>query len=151
MTAVTCSVKSLTHPLKMCGLNKQKGVKSIAHKKFIVRTLIHSLLGLKLFINSVSTRQTVLYQHLKVMTSDNKQLHTTIENDLFDYLLEDLGEGDVVGMILCNEGKQSDKPIGISFRRKDQSSSDVIWSMFDKFSQYNSRLDTMWVVIYSVK
>ena len=40
-------------------------------------TLIHSSLGLKLFINSVSTTQIVLYQHLKVITNEKTQMHTT--------------------------------------------------------------------------
>ena len=49
---------------------------------------------------------------------------------------------------------QNDKPIGISFRRRDQLSADVIWSMFGKDSQSNSRfnaLDTLVVTLHSVK
>ena len=48
---------------------------------------------------------------------------------------------------------QNDKPIGISFRRKDQLSADVVWSVFEKVSQSNSRfnaLDTV-VTVHSVK
>ena len=49
---------------------------------------------------------------------------------------------------------QNDKAIGISFRRKDQLSGDVIWSVFEKVSQSNSRfnaLDTLVVTVHSVK
>jgi len=49
---------------------------------------------------------------------------------------------------------QNDKPIWISFRRKDQLSGEVIWSVFEKVSQSNSRfnaLDTLVVTVYSVK
>jgi len=49
---------------------------------------------------------------------------------------------------------QNDKPIGMSFRRKDQLSADVIWSVFEKVSQLNSRfdaLDTLVVSMHSVR
>jgi hypothetical protein len=48
---------------------------------------------------------------------------------------------------------QNDKPIGISFRRKDQLSGDVIRSVFEKVAQSNSRLDvsdTLVVTVHSV-
>ena len=41
-------------------------------------------------------------------------------NNLFDYMLEDVGDADMVGITIHNEVNQSDKPIGFSFRRKDQ-------------------------------
>jgi len=47
-----------------------------------------------------------------------------------------------------------DKAIGISFRRKDQLSGEVIWSVFEKVSQSNSifnALDTLVVTVHSVK
>jgi len=59
----------------------------------------------------------------------------------------------MVGIAVHNEVNQSDKPIGFSFRRKDQLSSDVIWSVFHKVSQSNSRfnaLDTLIVTVHSV-
>jgi len=49
---------------------------------------------------------------------------------------------------------QNDKPIGISFRRKDQLSGEVIRSVFEKVSQSNSRfnaLNTLVVRVHSVK
>ena len=54
---------------------------------------------------------------------------------MFDHLLENIGDGDMVGITIHNEMNQSDKPIGFRFRRKDQISSDVIWNVFDKVSQ----------------
>jgi len=47
-----------------------------------------------------------------------------------------------------------DKAIGISFRRKDQISEEVIWSVFNKVVQSNARynaLDKLIVVVHSVK
>jgi len=55
-------------------------------------------------------------------------------NNLFDRVLEDVGNADMVGITIHNEVNQSDKPLGFSFRRKDQSNPDVILSVFDKVS-----------------
>ena len=38
----------------------------------------------------------------------------------------------MVGITIQNEVNQNDKAIGISFRRKDQLSGDVIWSVLEK-------------------
>ena len=40
-------------------------------------------------------------------------------NDLFEHALQDVGDGDMVGIAIHNESNQN-KPIGISFRRRDQ-------------------------------
>ena len=40
-------------------------------------------------------------------------------NNLFDHVLEDVGDADMVGINIHNEVNQSDKPIGFSFRRKE--------------------------------
>ena len=75
-------------------------------------------------------------------------------NDLFGHVLHDAGDGDMVGITIRNQVNQSDKPVGISFRRKDQLSGDVIWSVFDKVSQSNSRfiaLDTLVINVISVR
>jgi len=60
----------------------------------------------------------------------------------------------MVGITIQNQVNQNDKPIGISFRRKDQISGEVIWSVIEKVSQSNSRLnalDTLVVNVHSVK
>jgi hypothetical protein len=60
----------------------------------------------------------------------------------------------MVGIAIRNEIIQRDKPIGISFRRWNQISGNVIWSVFEKESQSNSRfnaLDTLTVEVYSVR
>jgi len=60
----------------------------------------------------------------------------------------------MVGITIQNQVNQNDKPIGISFRRKDQLSGDVIWSVLERVSQSNSRfnaLDTLVVTVHSVK
>jgi hypothetical protein len=57
----------------------------------------------------------------------------------------------MVGITIHNRVQQNDKPIGISFRRKDQLAGDVIWSIFEKVSQSNARfyaLDTLVVTTF---
>jgi hypothetical protein len=60
----------------------------------------------------------------------------------------------MVGITIQNEVNQNDKPIGISFRYKDQVSEDVIWSVFEKVTQSNSRFtarDRLVMTVHSVK
>ena len=74
-------------------------------------------------------------------------------NDLFEHALQDVGHGHMVGIALHNEVNQSKRPIGISFRRRDRLSGDVIWSVF-QVSQSNSRFnafDTLTVLVHSVR
>ena len=47
-------------------------------------------------------------------------------NELFEHALQDLGDADMVGVSNHNEVNQNDKPIGISFGRRDQFSVDTI-------------------------
>jgi len=64
-------------------------------------------------------------------------------NDLFEHVLQNVIDSDMVGMTIRNQVNQSDKPIGINFRWKDHLSRDVIWSVFDKVSQSNSRFNAL--------
>ena len=76
-----------------------------------------------------------------------------IVNNMFRRVLEDEGNGDMVGIIIRNEVNQNDKPICFSFSRKDQLSPDVIWSVFDKMSQSNARFNatiTLLVTVHTV-
>ena len=52
-------------------------------------------------------------------------------NDLYKHVLFDVGDSDMVGITIRNQVNQNDKPIGISFRRKDQLSADVICRVFE--------------------
>ena len=73
-------------------------------------------------------------------------------NDLFEHALRDIGDRDMVGISIHNESNQTNKPIVISFRRRDQLSIDAIWSVFE-VTQSNARsnaLDTLTVVMHSV-
>ena len=51
-------------------------------------------------------------------------------NDLFEHALQDVGDGNMVGIAIHNESNQN-KPKGINFRRRDQLSVDAIWSVFE--------------------
>jgi len=75
-------------------------------------------------------------------------------NDLFEHVLRDVDDADMFGITIQNQVKQNDKPVGISFRQKDQLTGDVIWSVFENVSQSNSRfnvLDTLVVTVHSVR
>ena len=75
-------------------------------------------------------------------------------NELFEYALQDVSDGDMLGITIQNQVNQNDKPIGISFRRKDQLTGEVIWSVFEKMSQSSARfnvLDRLVVTVHSVK
>ena len=75
-------------------------------------------------------------------------------NDLYEHALRDVDDSVMVGTTIQNHVNQNDKPIGISFRRKDQLTADVISSVFERVSQSNSRfeaLDTLVVSVHSVK
>ena len=58
-------------------------------------------------------------------------------NVLFQHALNEVDDSDMVGITIQNQVNQNDKPIGISFRRKDQLSG-------DEFRECHSRiLDSM--------
>jgi len=64
-------------------------------------------------------------------------------NDLFRHAIQNLSVSDMVGITIQNRVNQNNKPIGISFRRKDLLAGYVIWSIVETFS--NQTLDlTSW-------
>jgi hypothetical protein len=64
-------------------------------------------------------------------------------NDVFEHVLQDVQDSDMVRVAIRNEVNQSDKPIGLSFRRRDQISVDEIWSVLEKVTQSNSRFNAL--------
>ena len=64
-------------------------------------------------------------------------------NDLIEHALRDVDDSDMVGITIKNQVNQNDKPIGITFGRKDQLSADLIWSVFEKVFQSNSRFNAL--------
>ena len=74
--------------------------------------------------------------------------------DMFEYALGNSDGSDMVDVTISNEVNMQDKPIGISFRRRDQLSSDVIWSLFENVAQSNARfnaMDKLIIVVRSVE
>jgi hypothetical protein len=58
----------------------------------------------------------------------------------------------MVGMSIHNADSQQDRPIGLSFRRKEQISRDVLWNVFEKITQSSARyqaLDTLMFHVHS--
>ena len=102
--------------------------------------------------NAVGTQLTV--RLLPPPDEENPVSHfLASENDLFQHALQGVSDSDMLGIIIQNEVNQNDKPMGISFRRKDQLSGEVIWSVFEKVAQSNSRfnaLDTLVVTVHSI-
>jgi len=73
---------------------------------------------------------------------------------LFEYSLRDLQPSDMLGITIHNADNQQDRPVGLSFRKRDQISRDVLWSVFDKVTQSNARykaLDTLTFHVNSVE
>ena len=52
--------------------------------------------------------------------------------------------------MIRNVQRQQDRLLCLSFRRKDQISSDVIWSVFEKITQSNSRFNAMDMLVFDV-
>jgi len=74
--------------------------------------------------------------------------------ELFEHALRDLEDSDMVRITISNEVEVKHRAIGISFRRKDQITGDVIWSVFEKVAQSNVRfnaLDKLVMTVHSVK
>jgi hypothetical protein len=57
---------------------------------------------------------------------------------------------DIVAYVIQNENTQNDKPIGFSFRRKDQLSVEVIWKLFEKVAQSNAKFKALGPLIGTV-
>jgi len=74
--------------------------------------------------------------------------------ELFEYALRDHEDSDMIGITISNEENVNDRAIGISFRRKNQITGDVIWTVFEKGAQSNARLnalDKLVVTVHSVR
>jgi hypothetical protein len=74
--------------------------------------------------------------------------------EMTEYAVRNTRDSDMVGLTIRNTVNMQDKAIGISFRRRDQLSENVIWSVFQKVAQSNARfnaLDTMIVDVHSVR
>ena len=75
-------------------------------------------------------------------------------DELIEYSLRDLEPGDMVGISIHNADNQQDRPICLSFGRREQISRQVLWSVFEKVAQSNARyqaLDTLTFHIHSVR
>jgi len=60
----------------------------------------------------------------------------------------------MVVITISNEVNVKDRAVGISFRRKDQITGDVIWTVFEKVAQSNARfnaLDKLVMTVHSVR
>jgi hypothetical protein len=74
--------------------------------------------------------------------------------DMLAHALRNCSNADMVGITIQNEVNQNDRPIGISFRCKDQLSGDVVWRVFEKVIQSNARfnaLNRLVITVHSVR
>ena len=92
--------------------------------------------------NTTGTQLTVRLNPLSSTDANPIDHFLASVNDLFEHALQVVGDGDMVGIAIHNESNQNDKPIGISFRRRDQLSVDAIWSVF-KVTQSSSRFNAL--------
>jgi len=75
-------------------------------------------------------------------------------NDLFEHALKNVNANDMMRITIQNRENQNDKPIGISFRGKDQLAGDVIWKIYERIYKSNSRfnaIDTLVVTVHRVR
>jgi hypothetical protein len=104
--------------------------------------------------NSVGQQLTVRLLPPYARDSSNPMSHFLASvTDLFEYALRNCDDSDMVGITISNEVNVHDKAVGISFGRKDQINSNVIWSGFEKVAQSNARfnaLDKLVVNVHSV-
>jgi len=56
----------------------------------------------------------------------------------------------MIGVTISKEVNVKDRAIGISFRRKDQITGDVIWSVFEKVAQSNATFNTLDKLVMTV-
>jgi hypothetical protein len=71
-----------------------------------------------------------------------------------EHALQNYDDSDMLGVSIRNEENMRDKAIGISFRRKDQLSTEVIKNVWQKVTQSNSRFnawDKVVLEVHSVK
>jgi hypothetical protein len=75
-------------------------------------------------------------------------------NDLFEHVLQGVADSDMLRVAIRNDVNQNAGFVGISFRRRDQLSADVIWSVFERMDQSNARfnpLESLTIVVHSVQ
>jgi hypothetical protein len=104
--------------------------------------------------NAAGTQITIRLNHPPDTEPDPVAYFLASVEELFEYALANVADGDMVGVSIRNEDNQNDKTVRISFCRKDQISRDVIWSVFEKVTQSNARfnaIDRLVVDVHSVK
>jgi hypothetical protein len=75
-------------------------------------------------------------------------------SDLFEHALQNCDELDMVGITISNEENVDNKTIGLSFRKRDWITPDVVWSVFGKVANSNvtfKALDKLVLNIHYVK
>jgi hypothetical protein len=70
--------------------------------------------------------------------------------EMFDYALRVCYDSDMVGITISNEDNVQDRGIGISFRRKNEITGDVIWSVFENVAQSNARFNVLYKIVMTV-
>ena len=105
--------------------------------------------------NTVGTKFTVrLLPPLQGDESDPVSYFMASVNNLCEHVFRNCNDSDMLGISIRNEVNMRDKAIGISFRRKDQLSTDVILNVWQQVTQSNSRfnaLDKLVLEVHSVK
>jgi len=105
--------------------------------------------------NAVGTQLTVRLLPPSEGEDSNPTSHFLASvSDLFEYALQNCEDSDMVGITISSEVNVNDKAIWLSFRRKDQITPDVIWSVFGKVAQSNARfkaLDKLVMTVHLVK
>jgi hypothetical protein len=105
--------------------------------------------------NAVGTQLTVQLLPPSIGGDTNPVPHFLASvTDMLEYAVRNIRGSDMVGQTIRNPINMQDKAIGISFRRRDHLSENVMWSVFVKVAQSNARfnaLDSLIVDVHSVR
>lgn len=88
------------------------------------------------------------YLHQRGMKDPVSYFMTSVTN-LWEHALRNCDDSDMVGISTRNEVNMN-KAIGISFRRIDHSSADVILNTWEKVTQSNSRFNVLDTYVFEV-
>lgn len=60
-------------------------------------------------------------------------------DELLEYILRELDSSGMVGISIPNADNEQERPIALNFRKRDEIWRDVLWSVFEKVKQSNTR------------
>jgi hypothetical protein len=92
------------------------------------------------FYGNNAVKKTSVYKFTNLNTPQNNSASWDLQmgfnsafKGLTNYLVDEVADGDFVGLRIRNTENVRDKVFGISFRRRDQLKPGVVWDYFPRF------------------